>query len=225
MIATVRVLLCIAVLLSGCATSSRRYVRIQEEEESRRQAIESVVPEELRNPLPYRLDRYEAVGFSDEMLIEETARNRAMTDMLQKLSVSTRADVLGETKNYLSSHPVVRQIGRIDTSLSLTERFYQSVTDVITDEVLKDVVISYFWRDDHGLIGRKGMMYCYGFAARKEEEFADREALGLAAEEVEQLKDLFSRRTLSAQTRQKMDALIEQRKEEVGERRWSSDVR
>lgn len=210
-----RVSLCIAVLLPGCAgTGIGRYARIQEEEESRRQTVESVVPEELRNPLPYRLDRYEAVGFSDAMLLEEVSRNRAMTDMLQKLSISTRALVLTEIKGYLSSHPVIREIGKIDSSLSLSEAFYQSVTDVLSDSALEGVVISYFWRDDHGLIGRKDMVYCYGFAPRKPDTVKDT-SLGLAAEELEKLNSLFTRRALAESTRRQMDELIGKLKQEA----------
>ena len=204
------IVLLIAASLMGCGGTGH-FSRIIKEEESKRQAVEAVVPEVLRDPLPYRVDRYEAVGFSDEMLLGETEKNRAMADMIAKLSISTKAQVYTEAKSYLGSHPVLTKLSGIDTTLSLSEVFFESVSDIITTNVMEGLVVSMFWRDRHGLIGRKGMTYCYGFIP-KSPELLELQALQLSVEEMEKLKDFALRKGMAEQTRQRVDKLVKELK-------------
>ena len=203
-------------IIVGCGGTSK-WKRTMKVEEEKRQAIEQIVPQIFRDPLPFRVDRYEAIGFSDEMMLEQVSRNRAMQDALTKLSLATRAEIIGTVKDYLNSHPVFTQISEIDPSLSLTEVFYESASKTITRTTLRGATASEFWTDEHGLLGRKGVTYCYAFVP-KYPELLELDALTQGQEELKKLKQRALRLGLADGARARMNKLLEDLEEEIGEK-------
>jgi len=183
--------------------------------------VEQIVPAVFRDPLPFRLDRYEAIGFSDEMMLEQTTRNRAYQDALTKLSISTRADIIGTMKDYLNAHPVFSQISTLDSSLSLSEVFFETASKTITSTSLRGATASQFWQDEHGLLGRKKVTYCYAFAP-KYPHLLEIEALKLGKEELQNLKLRALRLGLAEGARARLNGLLEELETEIEEkeRQW-----
>lgn len=203
---------------SGCGGGpGGTYRRIGKEEEAKRQLVEQIVPPELREKLPYRLDRWEAVGVSDAMMLEEVSRRRAMQDALVKLSVAMDVGVSGIMKDYIASHPVFTEMAEIDSQLSLSEVFYESASKVVTKNYMKGAIASLFWKDEHGLLGRRNQMYCYAYAP-KYPELMELQALALAQEEMEKVRAMMLKRGLADATRERMNRLLGEIDSEVKEK-------
>jgi len=207
-------------ILAGCGGTSK-WKRTMKIEEEKRQAQEQIVPAVFRDPLPFRIDRYEAIGFSDQMMLEQTTRNRAMQDALMKLSLATEAEIIGTIKDYLNSHPVFTKMSEIDSSLSLSEVFYESASKTITRATLRGATASEFWTDSHGLMGRKGVTYCYAFVP-KFPELLELDALTQGQDELQKLKQRALRMGLAEGARMRMNRLLEELETEIDERssRW-----
>jgi len=207
-------------IIAGCGGTSK-WKKTMKVEEEKRQAVEQIVPEVFRDPLPFRLDRYEAVGFSDEMLLEQTTRNRALQDALTKLSIATRADIIASMKDYLNAHPVFQQLSEIDTTLSMSEVFFETGSKTLTATTLRGAVASEFWIDTHALIGRKGVTYCYAFAP-KFPEILELSALRIGQEEIEKLKLRALRQGLADDARKRMNQLLSELEAEIEDKqsRW-----
>ena len=82
---------------------------------------------------------------------------------------------------------------------------------------MKGLVISQFWKDEHGLIGRKKMMYCYAFVPKYPER-VELEALKLSEQELAKMKEQAIRKGFADSTRQRMDQLLQQLKSELDEK-------
>ena len=197
--------------MAGCASRSPLVqvpVPVQEEQVQRAPEPDPLrfVPQEFRRPLPYRADRYEAVGFSSPMLLEETARHRAKADMLNNLAISVKVAVNNHMQNYLGSHPVLTEVGKIDPELSMSEIFYENVSEQLTGVLLKGVVIASYWKDKDGVLADQGT-YCYGFVPKRIEAI-EKVGLGLAEQELATLRGQAMKRYLSEKTATRVDVLL-----------------
>jgi len=190
--------------------------RVAKEIETERQLGE-MIPPPFGRPLPYRLDRYEAIGLSDDMMLEQTTKNRAMQDALMKLSIATEANIIGSVKDFINSHPVFRQVGEIDTTLSFSEVFYENVSKTITKTTLKGAIVSHFYKDKHGVLGREDVMYCYAFAP-KYPELMELQALQIGKEELEKFRTLQLRQGLAENARIRMNFLLKNLEEEIDQK-------